>query len=427
MKKIIASAGLVAVGAVTLNAQYAPGLTRMETSKPWSVSASLRGFYDDNFATAPRHVPDAFRTVIPEAEDSFGFEISPAFALNFPLEQTYVRLGYIYSMRYYEDRPSDHIDQSHEANLKLEHRFTERYKLNFDDSFVYSQEPQVIDTEIITSPLIRRRDGDVLRNHASLGFTAAVTERATARLGYDNMWYNYDDQLNSALLDRMDHRFTVEGLWQVQQNLMALFGYNYRMLDYQSSDIIAGTPPGPVFRGEDRSSDSHYLYVGAEKSLSAQLTGAAKVGASYTSFEVGDSKWSPYADMNLTYTYLPGSYVQLGFRHDLNATDVVFGTGAAGGDITRSGEYSSVYGQVTHRITPALSGSLLGQYQHATFEGGGADNDTDDLFLVGANLEYKFNQHWSSELGYNYDALASDIDFRGFIRNRVYIGVRASY
>ena len=53
MKKFIASAGLVTVGAASLHAAYAPGLTPMETSKPWSLAASLRGFYDDNYQNAP--------------------------------------------------------------------------------------------------------------------------------------------------------------------------------------------------------------------------------------------------------------------------------------------------------------------------------------------------------------------------------------
>lgn len=58
MKKMIASAGWVALGTAALHAAYVPGLTSMETSKSWSVSASLRGFYDDNYAALPSSSPD---------------------------------------------------------------------------------------------------------------------------------------------------------------------------------------------------------------------------------------------------------------------------------------------------------------------------------------------------------------------------------
>src|SRR3954470_14509200 len=136
MKRIIASAGLVAFGATGLQAAYAPGLTPLETSKPWSVSATVRGFYDDNFATAPKSFTGK--------KDSFGLELSPAAAINIPLEQTYLGASYVYTMRYYEGRPNHKFDHSHEANLKLDHEFSERYKANFNDSFAYSQEPEII-------------------------------------------------------------------------------------------------------------------------------------------------------------------------------------------------------------------------------------------------------------------------------------------
>jgi len=89
MKKFFASAGLVTVGAVSLQAAYTPGLTPMETTKPWSLAATLRGFYDDNYNNAPSDI----------RKGSAGFEISPAARLNFTMEQNYVGLSYIYSLK----------------------------------------------------------------------------------------------------------------------------------------------------------------------------------------------------------------------------------------------------------------------------------------------------------------------------------------
>ena len=47
MKKVIASVGLVALGTSGLQAALDLGDTT-DSRKPWSVSATLRGFYDDN-------------------------------------------------------------------------------------------------------------------------------------------------------------------------------------------------------------------------------------------------------------------------------------------------------------------------------------------------------------------------------------------
>ena len=52
----------------------------------------------------------------------------------------------------------------------------------------------------------------------------------------------------------------------------------------------------------------------------------------------------------------------------------------------------------------------MGQFQNSTFNGGTFDDETEQFYLVGLNLEYRFNRHFSAHVGYNYDRLESDID-----------------
>src|SRR5438105_1394247 len=96
MKKIIASVGLFAVGASGVHAASVAALTA-EGSKPWSVSATLRGFYDDNVATTPNSTP---RT------KAFGFEVSPSLFYNYSVETTTAQLSYLYSFRYFDKKPT---------------------------------------------------------------------------------------------------------------------------------------------------------------------------------------------------------------------------------------------------------------------------------------------------------------------------------
>src|SRR2546422_7901486 len=131
MKRIVASVGLVAVGASGVHAASVAALTS-EGAKPWSVSATLRGFYDDNVGTT---ASSQNRT------KSFGFEISPGFNLNWAVEQTTMSLGYVYSFLYYEKKPplfdpakqefvdQDKYDQTHSFKALLNHVFSERYVL----------------------------------------------------------------------------------------------------------------------------------------------------------------------------------------------------------------------------------------------------------------------------------------------------------
>ena len=64
-KKILASVGLVAMGAMQLRAENVAGLA--QTRKAWTISATLRTFYDDNIFTSP----DNSHTAI----SSFGFDL----------------------------------------------------------------------------------------------------------------------------------------------------------------------------------------------------------------------------------------------------------------------------------------------------------------------------------------------------------------
>src|ERR1051326_4569876 len=115
MKKIIASASLAALGAAGVQAAYAPGLSPMEKAKPWTISAVLRGFYDDN-PTA------SFRT---QKQESWGLEVSPSLGVNIAMDQTLIGFNYTYDLRFYEARAKNDADHTHDLSLKISHQRSE--------------------------------------------------------------------------------------------------------------------------------------------------------------------------------------------------------------------------------------------------------------------------------------------------------------
>jgi hypothetical protein len=419
MKKLIASAGLVAISVTGLKAQYAPGLSRTESSKPWSISASLRGFYDDNYFAQPKDL----------AAESFGFEVRPRIAVNVPREQTYFGAAYTYSMKYYEAREDDPIDNAHEVDLKIDHRFNERFKVNLNDNFVYAQEPEVVEGSGGTITTFRT-DGDVLRNRASADLVAQFTESLGLGFGYENGWYDYLDEgpgSRSALLDRLEHLVRLDTRWQARPDLVGLIGYQFNLINYTADEFLVNPPPavGALTSGA-RDTTSHFGYVGAEYTLSEELSFAGRLGVEYVEYtELDETDLSPYADVNGTYRYVPGSYVQLGVRQRHNPTDLA-GSGTASG-VTLDQDTTTVYGAVHHRITARIAANVVGQYQRSVFNGGTLDGELDNFFLAGLNLQYEISQNWSAEAGYNYDRLDSDVGGRSFSRNRIYAGVRLQY
>ncbi len=440
MKKLITSASLAVLGAATVNAQQvyapAPGLTSTQLSKPWSVSAAVRGFYDDNYALTPSSgLIDPRTNARIKPQESWGYELTPSAGLNWTMDQTYLGLSYLYSFKYFEDRPDNKYDQTHRADFKLSHAFTDRYKLDLADSFVKTREPNLIAPGNAPNSTIRTRQ-DVLRNYGTAAFTAGLTDQLSTLLGYSNTLYDFKDSGTgslSSLLDRMEHLATVNLRWQALPNTVALVGYNFGLMDFTADQNTLipnpNNPNGPRLFSDERNNYSHYAYVGADHSFNPQLDTSVRVGAQFTEYYnlPGDdeSNVSPYADANLTYRMTQDSSAQIGVRHSRIATD-----GAA-----LDQENTTVYGSVSYRVLPPLIASLLGQYQFNTFEKGQPSqvagvtfkDKSENFWLVGLNLTYEINRFLAAEAGYNYDRLDSDVGFRSFTRNRVYVGLRATY
>ena len=425
---------MVALGAAALHA-YDPQMTRQQTGRPFTVAATVRGFYDDNVNLSTKRVGE---------QESLGWEFSPSMHLNLPMEQTFIALGYIYSLKWYEERDPRNYDQSHEFNGKLRHQFGPKHDLGIDDSFVVSSEPTVVDQgRAITAPVRPRTRSGVMHNRGAIEDNIWLTQQIGLSFGYVNNWYDYEQEnvrptpiaplgspntvgSRSALLDRIEHLFRVDGRYQVSPKLVALVGYSFGLNTYTGDEVIALRPlTGSPLMSDDRDSTSHYIYGGADFDLTAQLRASVRLGGQFVDFDEGGSAASPYADVSLSYVYLPGSAVEFGVKHHRHATDIV--TPDRSGTPTLDAESTVVYAQLTHRITHALTASLLGQYQMTEFNDGANDGRGEDLLLVGVNLEYRINRHLSTEIGYNYDRLLSDSGGRSYTRNRVYVGLRASY
>lgn len=437
MNKIRTTAGLLAMGAVSVHAAvYAPSAGSPQATKPWSLSATLRGFYDDNYSTSPKAIE----------RDSFGFEVSPSASLNLIRDQTAIGLNYVYSMRWYEDRDSQGLssaDHAHQFNAKLSHAFTPRYKVDLSDSFVVAQEAALIDEPGTPAATFLRSDGDNMRNTVLGSFSIGLTEQTTIVLGYSNQYYDYDETgLNSrsAFLDRMEHLFSLNLRQVVLPKTVLVGGYQYEVVNYSSNDIIGNplvAPPAVplVYSPDERDSDSHYFYLGVDQGITPTLNASLRGGVQLTQYDfenpalvnLDDSRWSPYVDANATWLYLEGSYAQLGVRHQRAQTDVGFVPGPGGLVPNLDAESTTVYASVNHKIYGGFVASLIGQYQNSTYETDVTDDFSDNYFMAGVNLTYEINKFLSAEAGYNYDRLDSDLPNRSFTRNRIYVGIRGTY
>ena len=469
MKNFFIYLGLAAAGTASLHAAYTPDST--DNSKMWSLAATLRGFYDDNYDT------------VPNKKGSFGFEVNPSFSLSMPLQQTEIGLRYNYGLYYYQTRKSDGqnpIDQTHQFDLWLDHAFTPRWEAKVKDTVAVTQDP-VLSAVGTATP--QRVDGNNIVNTFTASLHTDWTRLFSTELTYGNSFYRYENSgatgINSAgtpptiyygpnfvpgatsynpvaipgypagyynggpasvnpsyagLLNRVEQTIGLDLQWHVTPTTMALIGYKFGLVNFIGNELIAfsqpfpyTSPAKPVY-SSSRDSMSHYGYVGGNHQFLENLTGSIKAGVQYTTYyndPNATSSLGPYGDASLIYTYASGSYAQIGVTEMRNATDTIQVNSS--GQITQDQESTVVYASINQPLTPKLMGSVVGHYQYSIYHNGQFNSQSAEFYNVGLNLSYAFNRHFSSDVGYNFDWYTTPVPGQGYTRNRIYLGVTASY
>jgi len=446
MKKFFVSMGLAAAGTASLQAAYAPDLSPMSSTKIWNISATLRGFYDDNYDTISSDL---------NPRGSYGFEVSPQLVLAVPLQQTELGLRNTYSMQYYQEREElgqSPVDQSDQLDLWVDHAFSERWQGKVMDTFVVAQEPQLLNPAGSGASYPFRVRGDNVVNTGTLVLNTDWTRLFSTSLTYLNSFYDYQNSgatladvfpiippgtgkgaSLAGLLNRIEQTVSLDLQWHVAPETIALIGGSFEQVSYTSDEPIAYSPLLPTGDGfyysNNRNSRQYTGYLGFQHNFLPNLNVSVDAGATYTdpyNDPLGSTSVAPYAVVSLVYTYLPGSYVQLGLNQSRNATDVV-APNPTNGKITQDQDSTYIFGSINHQITPKLLGTLIGSWQYSTFQEGLYANESDSIYSLGLNLSYTFTPHLSADVGYNYDDIQSDVQFRGYTRNRVYIGITAAY
>jgi len=419
MKRVVTAAGAFALGIAGLHGANDYGLTSQEASKWWLLSGALRSFYDDNSVNAPDELK----------EGSFGLQLRSGVAANLPLQRTLVRASYDFTLDFFEARPQNKADQEHEVDLRLNHKFSERYELDLVENFSYADAPEVLDRGG-GGASIRGVDSSRYLNSFSVDFGARHLPAIGTLIGYRSRSLDYvqsGDGSYSALLDNIEHQFHFDLRWFASLYTILFSGYQIGFTDYTSEDNLgrSSLPPFlPVFANE-KNSRSHFVYIGAKRELSRQLDGFARVGVQYTDYyKQGLSSWSPNVDLTTTYSYLPDSNVRLGINMARYPTDTGVGLdGSVALDQFTSGVFVSVH----HQLTSLISGTLTTRYQHSIFNGGFNDGDKDDDFTVDLNLDYKIRENLYGNMAYIWNNLSSTRDSVAFSRNRIFLGIRATY
>jgi hypothetical protein len=326
----------------------------------------------------------------------------------------------------------------------VDHAFNERWQARVQDSFVVGQEPELLTPGGGATAAPQRVSGDNIANTAKINLQTDWTQLFSTALSYQNTFADYQNHgaivtgagpatavspSLAGMLNRFENLVSLDYQWHVLPTTTAFVGYQYGQINYIGNEKIAFDPfTQKFYTSSSRDNLSHYVYVGVQHTFLENLNGTARLGAQYTDDYNDPSATTsigPYASASLVYTYASGSYAQLGVTHSRNATDQV--AVDSNGHITQDQESTVVNASINHRITSKLMVDAVANWQDSSYHDGAYNGQTDDFYSLGLNLTYNLTAHFSMEAGYNFDDYMSGVPGQGYTRDRVYLGLTASY
>lgn len=434
MNKFVASIGLAASGAMAFSMAGTAQTSILGDAKDWNASGSLQGFYDSNYNIGANR------------KGSYGIQVSPTVTATIPLTQTQIGFLYTYGLQWYQQREQEDVnpyDQQHTVNLWVDHAFNELWDLKVADVFNSGQEPELLSGNGVAA-VQYRLNGNNIANDATVTLNTEWTREFSTSLVYNNNFYDYsDDKPNQQgsipyawTLNRIDNAPELDVQWHLTPETVFFVGYQFMIENYTDNQVIgAYLKPNSAtiypYYSNSRDNINHYGYLGVQMNLLPNLVASARVGAQYYE-TINDplantSSTSPYADVSLIYTYLPGCNAQVGFTENRNATDVVT-VNTSNYSLTQDQQSASLYAAVNHQLTPKLLVTVIGRWTDSSYQGGQFANQTQTDYSLGVSANYAFTRHFSGQAGYNYDDVSAPAGaFQAYVRNRVYVGFAVAY
>jgi hypothetical protein len=392
-----------------------PILVRGRTFVP---SFKTRLEYDDNIFTAET-----------DPVEQWKFVIEPKFDIHFLRELSYYGFSYQYSLQVYEDRDPS-TDQSHDAALTLNHKFSDRIEVRVRDRYRHMNEPELVevtveegttDQRVVTQRLRNDRDYNVLS--PSLIFRAAP--KLYTNVSYEHLWLDYEDEQVSITGDRTQQSGSLGANYILTPKTYLTFYYRYNDIDYKSDEIKVDSTSNIVALGASHQFSatlSGNLRAGAERREYADYTRTAADGSQ--ELVSGQEQTAPYISASLRAPMSETLATELGYTYRIEET-----TEAA----FLSQELQSVYLGISQSFTDRFSAVFNATLDYGDYKIDEArypntqSNFQEQTLLFALVFRYRFKPNWHAEIGWRFTDTDSDFPGQSYTRNRTFIGISAIF
>jgi hypothetical protein len=368
-------------------------LNKPTAEKPMTYSATLGGGYD----RLEYSVPGLGDIDSPFTQAGVGMmysDIDRATSWNLGLD-----LGALY----YFDMPEGLDEYNYQAKIafNIAHQASERLRFNNNFFVTYEIEPN-----FGVGASTARRNGQYLYGFNNFSVAYAWSERFSTTSSYTIDGIRYDDSRIGQFEDRLTHLFAQQFSYAISKTLKGVAEYRFRTVRYDQAKTANFM--------------SHYALLGVDKAWSERTSGSVRVGA-----EFYDSKrtqeTAPYAEGALNYS--------------LSEKTTLQAFASLGFDGSELGNFGSRYSArtgvtATHDISERFRVNGTVNYIYSEFnsaDSGSASDFAEHQINASAGLGYRVYDNISLDANYTFTMLESGNVFREFDRNRIYLGVNASF
>lgn len=377
--------------------------TAIAEDLPINVYNFLRIQYDDNVFTTSDDVgggPVESAAIVEQLE----------FLLDSRQGNTYYGLRYSPAYTYYDDRPDDDDDWSHQWDLILEQDFSPRTSAQLKHTLRYAEESELVEEDVTF-----RNNNDYLYNLVTGSFTTQLApEKTSLRVNASFSDFAYQEDIVAEISDytQFGGGFDIIQTLTPQSTLAANFGYHE--LDYDSN-----------FRDAEvyRAAATYY------KAFSPTFQGTLSLGWEQQNSEdpVTNDIDAPYANLSLVWNAAQATTLTAGGGYGIEKSPV---------NTFSAQERARIFARLRHDLSAALGLLVEGNFTTGSFDTDSAtslfdpavnsDGDEDTIRFLTA-LTYRIDVRNSLELAWRYTELESDVrPGSDYDRNRYYLGWKYS-
>lgn len=314
-------------------------------------------------------------------------------------ERTSMVIGASGGVFYYFDQVPERDDTLYNGRLSfyVSHAVSERLRITNNAYVAYEIEPDYVIGESLS-----RRSDQYFYAYENLSVAYDLTDRITSTTGGSVSYITYEDNGVSTTEDRITYGVSENIRYALDENLGLNATYRFSYTDYESGSTTT----------------SHKALVGLDYALDEQTTAVFRAGAEFRlSDDYGDST-RPYFEGALTRNVT--DVLTFSWLHRLGFEDSELQQG-----VTNSRYAYRTSMSVMYQMTEKLSLSTSGVYSYADLDG--PASRTDHIYSASVGLRYALTRALNLGVGYSFNMVDSDSEFREYDRHRVNASVSASF